>query len=156
MKGLVTMKKAFERGYKNEFLEAIKDMRLIKGIKGLNTDETGKKAWIDKDATKIVVLKYIDKNPMIPVFVWYNMDISHKSKSLNNGGYQLAKIEKKMILVHRAIAYTWLPEPENGKKEISFKNGFVNDNRADNLEWVSRRENPQQAWNKPTEDPFDF
>jgi len=42
---------------------------------------------------------------------------------------------------HRAIALAFLGPPPEGKSEINHKNGVRDDNRLENLEWVSRSEN---------------
>lgn len=57
--------------------------------------------------------------------------------------YLCIKDEKKNLPVHRLVAKAFLPEPLPGQTEVNHKNGIPNDNRADNLEWVTPRRNAE-------------
>lgn len=72
---------------------------------------------------------------------------SHKRKKWRilspelNRGYEMLllrrqKNKKKGWYVHRLIALTFIPNPEN-KPCINHKNYIKNDNRVENLEWIT-------------------
>lgn len=63
---------------------------------------------------------------------------------LNGCGYPSLEIyvnkKKKKILVHRIVAKTFIPNPQN-KRTVNHINGDKTDNRVENLEWMSYSEN---------------
>lgn len=50
-----------------------------------------------------------------------------------------------MMLLHRIMATTFLPNPEN-KSQVNHKDNCRFNNRLDNLEWVTRSENLKHAF----------
>lgn len=72
----------------------------------------------------------------------------HKSMHVNHTkeGYETITLTKtRKYLVHRLVAETFIPNPEN-KKEVNHKDLDKQNNKADNLEWVSHSENMKHAY----------
>lgn len=52
--------------------------------------------------------------------------------------------QARLTSVHTLVANTFVPNP-NSLPEVNHKNGIRTDCRAENLEWVTRRQNAQHA-----------
>lgn len=66
---------------------------------------------------------------------------------VKNKGYVVVGLQgnKSNIGVHRLVAAAFIPNPDN-KPFINHKNGVRNDNRVENLEWCTQKENVHHAF----------
>jgi len=73
------------------------------------------------------------------------------SQQTNEQGYKTVSIEDpfdgkwKKRKVHRLVAQTYIPNPEN-KPEVNHKDGDKANNNLNNLEWNTSKENKKHAW----------
>lgn len=68
--------------------------------------------------------------------------------SISGSGYEKVVLSKdathKTIRVHKLVAQAFVSNPDD-KSEINHKDGNKKNNRADNLEWVTSKENQNHA-----------
>ncbi|MFB2938351.1 HNH endonuclease signature motif containing protein [Aerosakkonemataceae cyanobacterium BLCC-F154] len=59
-------------------------------------------------------------------------------------GYVRVEIDGKATAIHRLVAQTFIPNPDQ-KPQVNHLNGVRDDNRVENLEWVTNQENSIHA-----------
>lgn len=77
----------------------------------------------------------------------YNIKTGRKLKPwIDKQGYYTIRLAgSKNLYVHRIVAQLFIPNPEN-KKEVNHKDGIKTNNSISNLEWLTRNQNIQHAY----------
>lgn len=68
---------------------------------------------------------------------------SERAPQPHSSGYLQLVIQRKNLFVHRLVAEAFVPNGCPERKHINHKNGNKHDNRVENLEWVTSKENHQ-------------
>jgi len=63
-----------------------------------------------------------------------------------SGFYERVMLSEKAYLVHRMVAITFIPNPEE-LPQVNHKDGNKLNNEVNNLEWVSCGDNQRHAYN---------
>jgi hypothetical protein len=73
-----------------------------------------------------------------------NYSYINNSKQPKNGYFRI-RLNGKKYSIHRLIAETFIPNPDN-KPEVNHKDGNKLNNHISNLEWVTHSENTKHAF----------
>lgn len=96
-------------------------------ISNLGNVKKNKFVFINKAGTKQTIKEIIPK---------FSNSFGYNVLRLTNGKTKIN------YMVHRLVALAFIPNPEN-KPHINHKNSIRNDNRVENLEWCTPKENAQ-------------
>ena len=74
-----------------------------------------------------------------------NYRVKKLKQFLDKKGYAMVSIAGQTTKIHRLVAKTFIPNPEN-KPQVNHKDGNKTNNCVDNLEWCSNSENISHAF----------
>lgn len=93
-------------------------------IESFSHDSKRSNGRVDNRKGKII-------KPGLDKYGYYRVTFSHKG-------------QRKSYYVHRLVAQTFIPNPEN-KPTVNHKNGIKTDNRLENLEWSTQKEQKRHS-----------
>lgn len=95
--------------------------------------------------TKYIVTKSGLIYHYIPQYNLIKLIIPWDCKGYKKVSIRLENGKAFQFFVHRIVAFLFIPNPEN-KAEVNHINRDKQDNRVENLEWVTRSENELHKW----------
>lgn len=79
-----------------------------------------------------------------------------KPNIIGNGYLKIKFTQKgRKLFIHRLVAHHFISNPKN-KPNVNHKNGIKTDNRLENLEWCTQKENIDHSMNVLGNKPFDY